>query len=134
MNLTIQIISNSASFNVTVESGYEIVNFSSDSTEALKFSEAENPAIIFLEYEIAHKNTELYIKSLLNESPDSKVILAGKNLPDSIIVDCLLSGLYGYVEMTDINQLFNKVVRLVGQGEAWVSRRLVGLLIERFRD
>ncbi|NOQ16552.1 MAG: hypothetical protein GQ581_05795 [Methyloprofundus sp.] len=112
----------------------EIINFSSDNVKALKEAEERKPGIIFLEYEIVGNNAELYIKSLLNESPDSKVILTGQNLPDSIIVDCLLCGLYGYVEMTDIKLLFTKIVSLVGQGEAWVSRRLVGLLIERIRD
>lgn len=134
MNLTIQIISNSELFNLNTSKEGEIINFSSDNVKALKEAEERKPGIIFLEYEIVGNNAELYIKSLLNESPDSKVILTGQNLPDSIIVDCLLCGLYGYVEMTDIKLLFTKIVSLVGQGEAWVSRRLVGLLIERIRD
>ncbi|NOQ17198.1 MAG: hypothetical protein GQ581_09075 [Methyloprofundus sp.] len=129
MKPTVQIISK---FNLNA--GSKVDNNSNDTSKALKITEEEKPSIIFLEYEIAKNNTELFIKSLLNESPNSRVILLGENLSDNTILDCLLCGLYGYVDIKDINPLFSKVVKLVGHGEAWISRRLVGLFMEKFRD
>lgn len=70
---------------------------------------------------------------MLIESPQSKIIFLGKSVSDEIILDCLMIGIYGYLDSKDAEQFLNKAILSVGQGLAWVSRRLVGLLMEKFR-
>lgn len=134
MNLTVQIISASEIIDLKAETEIKVIGFYKDDVEALKVTEKQKPTIILLDYEIEKSNTGLYIKSLLIESPESKVILLGENLDEEIILSCLVSGSYGYLEWINVEKFLIKAIGAVGSGEAWVSRKLVGLLLERFRD
>ena len=84
MNLTVQIIK---APQLTSFDGERVINdigsFDNE-FEALKFAAINKPSIILLDYELEKENTEIFIKSLLSESPGSKVILFGKNLEDEI--------------------------------------------------
>jgi len=134
MNLTVQVITVSPQLtNVNEERGVNLIGSFDDEVEALKFTAINKPSIILLDYELEKENTEIFIKSLLSESPESKVILLGKNLADEIILSCLISSIYGYIEWLDVDKFLNKAIRSVGKGEGWVSRRLVGLLIRKLR-
>lgn len=135
MNATpaIQIISSSNSLDVSLGQKCKVIG-QFDSTEGLKMAENEKPDIIFLDYEIEQENTDLYIKTLLIESPDSKVILLGKNLSDQTVLNCLIDGCFGYIDWENVDNCLDKAIQFVGVGEAWVSRRLVGLLLEKIRD
>ena len=134
MNLTVQVITVSPQLiNVNEERDVNVIGNFDNEVEALKFTMINKPSIILLDYEIEKANTELFIKSLLSESPESKVILLGNLLPDEIILSCLISSIYGYIEWKDVDKFLNKAIRSVGKGEGWVSRRLVGLLIRKLR-
>lgn len=45
-----------------------------------------------------------------------------------------MSGSFGYLDWNDMGGFLNKAIQFVGMGEAWVSRRIVGLLFEKIRD
>lgn len=90
------------------------------------------PSVILLDYEFEALNTELYIKTLLAESPKSKVILLGNNLSDEVILNSLIHGAYGYLKYGDMDKFLLKAIISVENGQAWVTRKLVGLLIEKF--
>ena len=67
----------------------------------------------------------------------TRIILVDDALTDDALVDCLGTGVRGWVEASDVT-LVGKAVRAVHLGEAWVprklARRLVDRLIERQRD
>lgn len=134
MAITVQIISITELLDLNDQAEVKLIGRFTDDVEALKIAEQKQPAIILLDYDIEKENTALYIKSLIIESPDSKVILLGNKLLDEVVLSCLVNGSYGYLEWVDTEKFLIKTVLAVGRGEAWVSRRLVGLLIERFRD
>jgi len=134
MALTVQIISNAQLPDLRADNSIKIIGFYGDDVEALTVAEEKQPAIVLLDYDIEKNNTALYIKSLLIESPESKVILLANNLNDETVLSCLVNGSYGYLEWSNVEKFLIKTIQAVGRGEAWVSRRLVGLLIERFRD
>ena len=133
MNLTVQTITQSAFFGLNADGLIKIIGNYWDEAEALRVSEKKKPSVILLDYEMEKTNTDIFIKSLLIESPDSKVILVGKNLSDEIVLNCLVSGLYGYLDWIDTKKFLNKAIHSVACGEAWVSRRLVGFLIGMLR-
>lgn len=133
MKLTVQVIATSQWVNFKEDSFIKLVGSFNNREEALEFTALKKPSIILLEYEAEKLNTELFVKSLLIESPDSRIIMLGQNLSDEIILSCLISAIYGYLERQDVNTFLQKAIFSVGKGEAWVSRRLVGLLIEKLR-
>lgn len=134
MSLTVQIISASYLTSFDKKSNIKILGHFDNELEALKICSRKKPDIIVLDYAIEKENTGLLIKSFLNESPESKVILLGENLPDEIILSCIAKVIYGYLEWRDVDHHLHRAICSVGNGEAWVSRRLIGLLIENFRE
>lgn len=139
MNLTVQIISLSErlldlDLDLDLACGIKLIGFYGDDALALKAVEIKRPAIILLDYAIAKDNTALYIESLLIESPNSKVILLGRGLTDGLILSCLMKGSMGYLEWQDIDKRLIKAIRAVDDGEAWFSRKLVGLLVGSLRN
>ena len=133
MNPTVQIISSRSPFDIPIEHNCTVIG-QFDGVKGLKIAESQKPAIILLDYEIEQENTDIYIKTLLIESPETKVILLGKKLSDQIVLSCLISGSFGYLDWNDAEAFLDKAIQFVELGEAWVSRRLVGLLLEKIRD
>jgi DNA-binding NarL/FixJ family response regulator len=131
---TVLIISTSKISNITNQLNHSIIAEAGDGVEGLKVLEKYQPTLAFLDYEIEGDNTNLYINTLLIESPKTRIILVGKKLPDEIVLNSLIGGCFGYIEWDDLERFFDKSIQIVGLGEAWVSRRLVGLLLERMRD
>ena len=129
MNLTVQLITNSRLENLNEEKGINVIGCCNHEIEALNFTAMNKPAIILLDYKVKQEDTALFINSLHVESPDSKVILCGKNLPDDIVLNCMFCAIYGYLESRDIEQFLYRAICAVGKGEAWISRRLVGLFV-----
>ena len=133
MNLTVLVVTASQLTGFTEESDIKVVGNFNNQTDAFQCAVVDKPAIILLDYDIEKANTEILVKSLLIESPRSKVILIGEKLSDNIILSCLVGAIYGYLERQDVAKFLHKAIFSVAKGEAWISRRLVGLLIERLR-
>ncbi|NOR79432.1 MAG: hypothetical protein GQ529_01155 [Methyloprofundus sp.] len=133
MNVTVQVITAAQRISFSEENDIEVIGSFNSEQETLEFAGTHKPAIILLGYEVEKTNSELFIQSLLIESPESKVILIGNLLSDETILNCLISAIYGYMEWQDIDKFLHKAICSVGKGEAWVSRRLVGLLIRKLR-
>lgn len=131
MNLTVEVITTSLLENFNEGRGISIIGRFNNEVEALSFTATNKPSIIFLDYKVKKENTALFINSLHVESPNSKVILCGNNLPDDIILSCMVCTIYGYLEAKDIERFLYQAICTVGEGEAWISRRLEGLLVGR---
>lgn len=133
MELTLQIIATSEFLDLNLGNGFRVIGRYDNQVEALAAVVDSEPDVILLDYDLEKNNTELLIKSLLIESTESKIILLGKHLSDEIILNCLICGIYGCLESKDIRYFLNQAIVAVGQGQAWISRRHVGLLMEKFR-
>lgn len=134
MNITVQIISATTVPVASIKRKYTVIGEYVDGVDGLKIAEKYKPIIILLDHEVEQENTDIYINTLLIESPKSKVIMLGKNLSDEIVLSSLIHGCFGYLDWDDVDEFLEKALQFVGQGEAWVSRRLVGLLLEKIRD
>lgn len=104
-----------------------------DEIKALIAVERDKPLIVVLRYELREQQTAEYIALLNAASPDSKIILIAPELTDREVIDCLVSGAQGYLQFTDLARFFNKAVKVIRQGEAWVSRRIISLMLEKLQ-
>lgn len=132
--LTIQIITPNIPVDFSHKINGTVIGEFDNSVNALKFAEESNPHIILLDYDIEQGNTPLYIQTILIESPKSKIVLLGKDLPNDIVLNSLMAGGLGYIDYSNIDEFLDKAVQVIGKGEAWVSRRLVCLLLQKIRD
>lgn len=126
-----------------IDNGGEILRFindpclsirvDQDEIKALIAVEMNKPLVVVLRYELREQQTAEYIALLNAASPDSKIILVAPELTDREVIDCLVSGAQGYLQFADLARFFKKAVKVVRQGEAWVSRRIISLMLEKLQ-
>ncbi|MGJ0514925.1 MAG: DNA-binding response regulator [Methylomicrobium sp.] len=110
------------------------VRFFDDPVAAYLFIETSRPAIVFVSFELLKDDAFRYIEYLYRLIPDSPIILTAGQLEDDKILDCLASGARGYLEINEAEKFIVKLIGVVLNGEAWVSRRLVAKLLRRLHN
>ena len=102
-----------------------------DEIKALLAVERDKPRVVVLHYGLRGPATPEYIALLNAASPDSKILFIAPELNDQEVLNCLISGAQGYLPKSDLARFLNKAIRSVRKGEAWLSRRLHGLILEK---
>jgi DNA-binding NarL/FixJ family response regulator len=98
---------------------------------ALNAVESLKPSIIIVNYNI-HKTATMELVSLLfKASLQSKIVLIAPKLSDDEILNYLAVGTKGYLQTEEVEKFINKLIKVITDGEAWISRRLVSKLIAR---
>lgn len=128
MIITIQIIGQF--IHSIKDSELQIVTQNIDSPSAIAHAHQFKPNIILLDNGIKENRSPELIQSLLAASSKSKVILVGSSIQDNHLIKCLFASIYGYLEKKDFDKFLIKSIKSVHSGEAWITRRIVGKLIE----
>jgi len=102
-----------------------------DEVRALNAIERVKPDIIILNYSVQHSHTAEFISLLCRVSEHSKIVLIARALTDDEILDCLIAGAKGYLQLNDMPGFINKLLPAVQAGEAWITRRMVAKLIDK---
>lgn len=110
------------------------VSIFSDEIQAINAIEHKIPDIILLNYSVRGKDTPRYIDLILSISPSSNIILIGESLTDEQVLACLLLGAKGYQNFRDLSAYIDKLIKVVGSNEAWISRKLTAKLIDAIRQ
>ena len=131
MIITIQIVGKR--LYETEDDSFQVVAHDDDLNAAVMSSENHQPNIILLDYNFLKNRSSLFVKSLCLISAKSKIIMLGNSLQESQLLECLVAGIYGYLDKKDFERFFVQAIKAVDSGEAWVSRRIVSKLIESIR-
>ena len=115
------------------DDSFQVVAHDDDLNAAVMSSENHQPNIILLDYNFLKNRSPLFVKSLCLISAKSKIIMLGNGLQESQLLECLVAGIYGYLDKKDFERFFVQAIKAVDSGEAWVSRRIVSKLIESIR-
>jgi DNA-binding NarL/FixJ family response regulator len=110
------------------------VRFFDDPVAAYLFIETSRPAIVFVSFELLKNDAFRYVEYLYRLIPDSPIILTAGQLEDDKILDCLARGARGYLEINEAEKFIDKLIGVVLNGEAWISRRLVAKLLRRLQN
>lgn len=105
-----------------------------DEIRALNTVVWKKPDIILLNYAVQNNNTAAFISLLSNANEQSKIVLIAPALTDDEILDCLIAGATGFLEINEMPKFINKLLPAVHAGEAWITRRMVAKLIARLRQ
>ena len=131
--IDLQIIDNDEGILRFIDDSSLNIRVDHDEIKALIAVERDKPFIVVLRYELREQQTAEYIALLNAASPDSKIILVAPELTDREVIDCLVSGAQGYLQFADLARFLNKAVKVIRQGEAWVSRRIISLMLEKLQ-
>jgi DNA-binding NarL/FixJ family response regulator len=117
-----------------IPTGRLSVRFFDDPLAAYQFIETSRPAIVFVGFELLNDDAARYIEYLYRIIPQSPIILTAGQLEDDKILDCLARGARGFLKNNEAEKFIDKLISVVLNGEAWVSRRLVVKLLQRLQN
>jgi len=109
------------------------VVFHTDEILGLKAAE-QHPQLILLNFLLRSEQTPDYIRLLLAAAPAASLVVVGENIVEDDIFRCLLAGGKGYQEAESLPIYLHKMIRVMSQGEAWVSRKMVIKLLDAIRE
>jgi len=127
--MKILVIDNAEQLNALFDSNAEVAYFS-DEIQALNAAEQYQPELIFLNYLVRGEQTPEYIQLLLEVAGDSKLVVIGSDTSEDEIFRCLLTGAKGYQDKQQLPHYINKLIQVVAQGEAWISRKMVARVLD----
>ena len=137
--ITVQVIDNEvnrlqAMLATLVSENITIIATHDDEIGALNFAVKHGPSVILLNHRFRGPQSAEYIGFLSKDVQSSKILLLGNKLSDDEVIKCLVSGAHGYLEFNVLDKFIDKAIKSIFDGEAWVTRRMVGLLLDRFRN
>lgn len=90
------------------------------------------PDVLLLGWELFAVDGGGLLDTVRLQSPRTKVILLTSRAPRTRILDALAHGARGYLDRRLVPTFLAKAVQVVDAGEAWVPRRLVPDIVDRF--
>ncbi len=107
------------------------VAYQCDEIKALNYANQQKPSVILLNYNLRELGTAQYIVYLMNASPDSKVIVFSNGLADVELINCLFARARGHMTYQEAKVFATKAINAVAEGEAWIPRKMVAMLLGR---
>ena len=104
-----------------------------DEIQALNAIENKQPSVVLLNYAVREEETADYIKLILKVSIDCKIVVIANELSQENILNCLIAGAKGYQEINQLSIYADKLIKVIDAGEAWITRRMVAILLEILR-
>ncbi len=101
---------------------------------ALNKVAGDHSAVVVLHYAVRNTGTEEFIGLLKSANSAAQVVVVGHDLQDEQVIALILAGAKGYQNIDSFGQYAEKLIRVVSDGEAWVSRKMVGKLIDYWRS
>jgi DNA-binding NarL/FixJ family response regulator len=91
-----------------------------------------NPSVMLVSLDMETDEDHELLLSLRCECPDSYIVLlADDGVKDSQIIQALEIGARGYLKQEAVGIHLSKAVQVVGRGEAWVPRKMMGRIMDR---
>jgi DNA-binding NarL/FixJ family response regulator len=89
------------------------------------------PDILLLDLKMTRANDAATIPLLRTKSPHTQIILLTGRASDAQVLTGISQGARGYLDAKLLRLFLVKAVRAVAAGESWVSRAMVGKLIDQ---
>lgn len=91
----------------------------------------QQPHILLLDLKMARANDAATLPVLRTKSPRTQIILLTGQASDAHVLAGISQGARGYLDGKLLRRFLVKAVRAVAAGESWVSRAMVGKLIDQ---
>jgi DNA-binding NarL/FixJ family response regulator len=92
---------------------------------------AHHPHILLLDLKLARANDAATLPVLRTKSPRTQIILLTGQASDAQVLAGIAQGARGYLDGKLLRRFLVKAVRAVAAGESWISRAMVGKLIDQ---
>ena len=90
------------------------------------------PLVILVNLGLSEDEDHALLLTLRSECPEVHiVVLADDAMNESKIIQALEIGARGYLKYETVELHLSKAVKVVGRGEAWVPRKMLGSIMDR---
>jgi DNA-binding NarL/FixJ family response regulator len=89
------------------------------------------PQVLLLDLSLSCGSGSELLPALRRSNPGMRIILVAGSASKPRILAALSRGANGYLEMKHLRAFLAKAVRLVGAGQAWISRGLMAEVVNR---
>ena len=131
--ISVLIIDNAEQIKPIVSDSIADISLYIDEIQALNAIENKQPSVVLLNYAVREEETADYIKLILKVSIDCKIVVIANELSQENILNCLIAGAKGYQEIKQLSSYADKLIKVIDAGEAWITRRMVAILLEILR-
>jgi len=113
---------------------FDVVGEASSGEEAILKVQSIRPDVVVLDLKIGNGSGSKVCQDILSVTPDAKVMILTAFIDEEAIFECLSAGAKGYIlKDADAARLLDQV-KAVSRGEEVLDRRVLGILVNRFRD
>jgi DNA-binding NarL/FixJ family response regulator len=89
------------------------------------------PNVMLVNLDMSADENHALLISLRCECPEARIVLlADDSVHDSKIIQALEIGVRGYLRKATVERYLSKAVQVVGHGEAWVPRKMLGNIMD----
>ena len=113
--------------------GFTVVAEAADADECAQVATAHHPDILLLDIATPHGTVFDVLEQIAARAPSVRVLVITANVDSRVMVRALKAGARGVVLREDATPVLFTSIRSVMQGEHWVDRTKLGLLIEEIR-
>jgi DNA-binding NarL/FixJ family response regulator len=108
-----------------------VVGLAASALEALGRVLTLKPRVVVLETSLWPRAIVPLVSLLRDRAPETRILLVGARVPPVRVVDALAHGAHGHLERGHLGARLARAVRALAGGEAWISRRLVPVVLSR---
>ncbi len=113
---------------------YEVVAEASNADEAINVAQEYRPDVIIMDIRLPGKSGIDATKEIMEELPDTKVIMLTSFAEDDLLFDAINAGAYGYIlKQIGSDDLIN-ALNTIGRGEALLDPSLTQKVFKRVRE
>ena len=128
--INVQVIDNTSQIKLALINTEVNASWYEDEVQALNAVEENHPSVVLLNYEVRKEQTADYINLIRKANLESKIIIIANELNEDKIIKCLIAGAKGYQEIKQLEIYADKLIRVIDAGEAWITRRMVAILLD----
>lgn len=110
----------------------EVVAKTNKGDEAINLAAKLQPNIILLSDTVGRDETTTLTEQL-HTACTANILITGSSSKDGEILGLLKAGANGYLNKTSIPVDLEKAIKAMTQGEAWISRKMVALILQQLR-
>lgn len=113
---------------------YEVVTEASNSQEAISRASEYKPDVVIMDIRLPGKNGIEATKVIIEDNPDTKIIMLTSFAEDDLLFDAINAGAYGYIlKQIGSDDLLNALAA-IGRGEALLDPALTQKVFKRVRE
>lgn len=112
--------------------GYEVVGQAGDGLEALDLIRQHRPDLVLMDIHMPRLNGLDATRVVSGELPGTRVVMLTVSDDDDDLFEAIKAGAQGYLLKNTDTQTFFELIEGAAQGEAPISRRLAGKILNEF--